>query len=38
MSWESFGDFEDILYHKIPGVAKVTINRPEKTMPSVPRR
>ena len=30
MSWESFGDFEDILYHKRPGVAKVTINRPEK--------
>ena len=30
MSWESIGDFEDIIYEKRKGVAKVTINRPEK--------
>ena len=30
MSWEAFGNFEDILYEKRKGVAKVTINRPEK--------
>ena len=30
MNWESFGNFDDILYHKGDGVAKVTINRPQK--------
>ena len=30
MNWESAGQFEDILYHKSGGVAKVTINRPHK--------
>ena len=30
MNWEAFGNFEDILYHKGDGVAKVTINRPHK--------
>jgi naphthoate synthase len=30
MSWEPFGKFEDILYEKRKGVAKVTINRPRK--------
>ena len=30
MNWEAVGDFEDILYHKRNGVAKVTINRPHK--------
>ena len=30
MNWETFGNFEDILYHKGDGVAKVTINRPHK--------
>ncbi len=27
--WQSVGSFEDILYHKAEGIAKVTINRPE---------
>jgi len=26
--WQSVGQFTDILYHKIPGIAKITINRP----------
>ena len=30
MSWETVGNFEDIIYEKTKGVAKVTINRPEK--------
>ena len=30
MTWIRSGDFEDIIYEKKPGVAKVTINRPEK--------
>ena len=30
MNWEAVGNFEDILYHKWNGVAKVTINRPHK--------
>ena len=30
MNWETAGEYEDILYHKSGGVAKVTINRPEK--------
>lgn len=27
--WNSFGTYEDILYHKAEGMAKITINRPE---------
>jgi naphthoate synthase len=30
MTWQAVGNFEDILYEKRKGVAKVTINRPEK--------
>jgi naphthoate synthase len=30
MTWQRVGDFEDIIYEKTEGVAKVTINRPEK--------
>ncbi len=30
MKWEKAGEFSDILYEKIEGIAKVTINRPEK--------
>tara|TARA_B110000305_G_C19360962_1_gene599422 strand:+ start:91 stop:918 length:828 start_codon:yes stop_codon:yes gene_type:complete len=30
MDWEKIGDFEDIIYEKANGVAKVTINRPHK--------
>lgn len=30
MTWQKRGDFEDIIYEKRKGVAKVTINRPEK--------
>ena len=28
--WTSAGSYSDILYHKAGGIAKVTINRPEK--------
>ncbi len=27
--WKAVGEFEDILYHKAEGIAKLTINRPE---------
>lgn len=27
--WTPCGTYSDILYHKIPGIAKITINRPE---------
>jgi naphthoate synthase len=30
MDWKTAKTYEDILYHKADGVAKVTINRPEK--------
>jgi len=30
MNWEAVGEYEDILYHKSGGIAKVTINRPHK--------
>ncbi len=29
INWQNAGDFKDILYHKIEGIAKITINRPE---------
>jgi len=29
VAWKSAGKFEDILYHKAEGIAKLTINRPE---------
>ncbi len=29
LTWNKLGNFEDILYHKNYGVAKITINRPE---------
>ena len=29
IDWRSAGQFEDILYHKAEGIAKLTINRPE---------
>jgi naphthoate synthase len=28
-NWKECGNFEDILYHKADGIAKITINRPE---------
>ncbi len=30
MEWKKVREFEDILYHKSDGIAKVTINRPER--------
>lgn len=27
--WLPFGSYQDILYHKMPGIAKITINRPQ---------
>lgn len=29
MQWTAFGNYQDILYHKNEGIAKITINRPE---------
>ncbi|MBN1482250.1 1,4-dihydroxy-2-naphthoyl-CoA synthase [candidate division KSB1 bacterium] len=28
-SWQQIGDYTDIKYHKLDGIAKITINRPE---------
>lgn len=28
-SWRAHGEYQDILYHKADGIAKITINRPE---------
>lgn len=33
VEWVKAGEFEDILYEKAEGVAKITINRPEKRPP-----
>jgi naphthoate synthase len=30
ISWESAGEYEDILYDKADGIARITINRPER--------
>jgi naphthoate synthase len=30
LKWKSAGSYSDILYHKADGIAKITINRPEK--------
>lgn len=30
MEWKRYGTYRDILYHKAEGIAKITINRPEK--------
>ena len=37
MNWETAKTYEDILYEKADGIAKVTINRPEKRNAFRPR-
>jgi hypothetical protein len=37
MSWESIGDFEDIIYEKRKGVAKSQLTARKKEMPFAPK-
>jgi len=37
INWQTAKTYEDILYHKADGIVKITINRPQNAMPSVPK-